>query len=134
MSSERNWDAWPPCDTCGRARQTICPTCGNAGNRFPLAEYQALAEPQRGTRESGEEHATEPRNTQVLLLCERCDEAFRPRFYRMCPACGAEAADGLAPAGKVNEQLSSRVLLAIYGLLAVAALLLLYFWWLFRAQ
>lgn len=132
MSDEKYWSEWPRCAGCTRPRQTVCPTCGQAGNRFPLAEYQAIAAPQHGTRGADRDASAGDPAQEVLLLCPRCDEAFHPRFYRVCPECGTSAGDGIELAERSTEHLSSRVLLAIYALIAVAALLLLYFWSLFR--
>ncbi len=146
MADERIWKEWPACLRCGHRRQTVCPTCGVAGNRFPLAEYQGAAEPQRNSRvpPSLEALSTEARSiglpspvsseptSGVLLLCPRCDEAFMPRFYRICPACGCDAGSGVELKRPVVEQISNRLLLAVYGLVALGGLLLLYFWFLFR--
>lgn len=132
------WRAWPPCPGCGRPRQTVCPACGTAGNQFPLAEYQALPNQPRDTRNPaasrGSSVSKESGAGAVLLMCPRCDEAFRPRFYRICPACGDDAGSGWEPPGSEREPIPPRVLVAVYGLLAVGVLMTLYFWLLFRGS
>ncbi len=144
MGADRMWEDWPACTQCGRPRQTVCPTCGQAGNCLPLAGYQAAAEPQRNSRippvHPDSLQQTDPtpdtdvpqRPQHPLLLCPRCDEAFAPRFYRICPACGCDAGSGLELQSLVSEHASNSVLLAVYGLVAVGGALLLYFWFLFR--
>lgn len=135
MNVDRTWRDWPVCPQCGRLRQTVCPTCGGAGIQFPVAEYQADAEPQRGSRPSTVRETPSPDPTDgTLLMCPRCDEAFMPRFYRICPACGNDAGEGVELEDRPGEQVSRRVLLAVYGLAAVAVLMLIYFWSLFRGQ
>ena len=132
-NQDRAWTDWPVCSRCGRRRQAVCPACGAAGNQFLKAEYQAAGEPRRGTRElnAGNRGATEG-GQQVLLLCSRCDEVFVPRFYRVCPACGADAGDGVEIERHGGEQISNRLLLAVGGLFVAVAFVLLYFWFLFR--
>ena len=153
MTEQRIWNDWPACPQCGRPRQTVCPTCGGAGNQFPLADYQGVGEPQRRSRELEQQReldshvesresrleesapsdlATSQPMCRELLLCPRCDEVFKPQFYRICPACGDDAGEGMEDAYQVHEQVGSRVLLAVYGLVAIAVLLLTYFWLLFR--
>ncbi|MFO7906023.1 MAG: hypothetical protein ACQESR_17300 [Planctomycetota bacterium] len=133
MSEDRVWKNWPTCRQCGRRRQTICPTCGVAGNQFLLAEYQVPGAPRRDTRNRQHEDSpsSEPASS-VLLLCPRCDEAFSPRFYRLCPACGGDAGEGIRANEGTREPLSNRVLLVIYGLVGLTTLILLYFWFLFQ--
>lgn len=98
-----------------------------------MAEYQVPGEPRRGTRSETEaERRWSGAASPVLLLCPRCDEAFTPRFYRICPACGCDAGDGYEPHAHSREPLSNRVLLVLYGLIGVTALILLYFWFLFQ--
>lgn len=108
--------------------------CGTASNTFPLAEYQAAGQPQRPTRELAGERSARNSAPGVLLVCTHCDEAFTPQFYRICPACGHDAGDGIDPRRHATDPISGRVLLAIYALVAVIALLLLYFWFLFRGR
>ncbi len=146
MSDVRtNWDDWPCCAQCGQPRHTVCPTCGHAGCQFLLAEYQALPAPTQSTRraDAGDdpaartEHDAWPAGSSpaplALLMCAQCDEAFTPRFYRICPACGHDAGSGILLRSAGRQPVSSRVLLAIYGLLAILALVLGYFWFLLCA-
>ena len=133
MTEDGVWKEWPNCRQCGRRRQTICPTCGVAGNQFLMADYQAAGAPHHGTRptQSQGAYSTEA-PPLVLLVCPRCDEAFSPQFYRLCPACGCAAAEGIETEDQSREPLSNRVLLTAYGLVAVTTLIVLYFWFLFR--
>ncbi len=131
MPDECVWSAWPGCSQCGRLRQTTCPTCGGAGNGFAMAEYQGVAEPQRDSRSSMPKDSLAT-VSPVLLICSDCDEAFTPRFYRVCPACGCDAGTGIELGDESGEHVSNRVLLAIYGLAAIGLLLTTYFWLLFR--
>ncbi|MFW6169626.1 MAG: hypothetical protein ACODAD_03985 [Planctomycetota bacterium] len=133
MREDRVWKNWPTCPRCGRRRQTICPTCGVAGNQFLLAEYQVPGAPQRGTRNQHEMDSPSAQPAPpVLLLCPRCDEAVSPRFYRLCPACGCDAGEGISVNARTGEPLSNRVLLVIYGLVGLTTVILLYFWFLFQ--
>ena len=69
---------------------------------------------------------------QVLLMCPRCDEAFAPRFYRFCPACGCDAEEGLHVDKRSTDGASDRVLPTAAGLLVLLSLLLLCYWFLVR--
>jgi hypothetical protein len=67
-----------------------------------------------------------------MLVCPRCDEAFVPRFYRLCPACDWDDGEGIESEKPAREPSSNRALLAVCGLLAVVFGALLYLWWLWR--
>ncbi len=135
MTHPRSWTDWPACPGCGRPRQTACPTCGAAGNQFLLAEYLTTSDPLGGCRERPAPGETAVGDVSaVLLLCPQCDEAFGPRFYRHCPACGYDAGDGIEVQHGTARPVSNRVLLVLYGLIALGLLLILYFSFLFRAD
>ncbi|MCA9267697.1 MAG: DUF2007 domain-containing protein [Planctomycetales bacterium] len=119
---------WPECPDCGRRRQTICPVCRTAGEDFPSADLNiratdALAAP--GDEQPPPAH----------LICTTCDEPFVPQYYRRCVWCGRDFADGVAAAEKVipSEPVTPAMWVALGGLLAVAAALVGYFWWITRA-
>lgn len=98
---------------------------------MPLAEYQAAGAPLRDSRSTMPDRELDSA-AAVWLLCTQCEEAFEPRFYRICPTCGADAGEGLQWPSPAQTYLNERVTLAITGLIAVVTLLLLYFWLLFR--
>ena len=125
---------WPTCPDCRRRRQTICPICHEAGSGFPLADYNVESEPLRSTRgeqvhQPDEEPAEE---LPLLLICPNCDEAFEPRFYRLCQWCGHEFATGIELTAVTSELVSGRVIGVMMGLGALGVLLILYLWMLFR--
>jgi hypothetical protein len=130
---ERTWTSWPCCARCGRPRLTICPICGVAGTRFPLAEFLAPAVPLRSSRArdpAREQHDSEA--VEILFTCPQCDEAFPPRFYRHCPECGHDAGEGLPVPRHDFSPPSEETVLAVSGLLFLAVAMVLYFRWLFR--
>jgi hypothetical protein len=65
-------------------------------------------------------------------MCPQCDEAFQPQFYRVCPACGCDAEEGLqveqVHAYGQDGQLPRMAL----GLAALLCLLSLWLWWLWH--
>jgi hypothetical protein len=132
MINRQIWEQWPKCPGCGRRRQTVCPACGQAGNQVPLAEYQATEALRFNTRRALSQESGEAESRSVLLLCSRCDEAFAPQFYRVCPACGRDAGEGIEPEMAQRRSINSRVLFVLYTLLAIALLVVFYFWWLFQ--
>lgn len=131
------WLDWPHCPTCGRSRPTYCPTCDIAGDQFPLAEYIPAAAPvERTRRDSGcacktcdggrdEDHAP------VLLICPSCDEAFAPKFYRLCEECGHDFGEGRQVKVPESVELPGRVLFVIAVLGALTIAVLAYWWILF---
>lgn len=126
------WEQWPECPQCGLARQAVCPNCELAGIEFPMAEYQAAAEPMRKTRSEGDEPtSSEPSiPPRVVLACPSCDEAFSPRFYRRCADCGHDFGEGISIEAGAEEELPDRALSVVVALAALAVVLMLYFWWL----
>jgi hypothetical protein len=108
------WADWPKCPQCGERRAVRCSVCGSSGTSFPLADIEETAAGQR-----------------VLLVCETCDDHFRPDFFRQCHRCGHDYGDGF----EVERQwapieLNARTWLVL-GMLAVcAALFIGYFVWL----
>jgi predicted RNA-binding Zn-ribbon protein involved in translation (DUF1610 family) len=80
------WTDWPTCPACGEQRHTRCPLCNMAGTRFPLVDIDREGEVER-----------------VLLMCDSCDEPFRPDFYRYCHRCGHDFGRGLHVADALNQ-------------------------------
>lgn len=129
------WPGWPTCPRCNERRQTACPICENAGNLFALAYVPAELQTRdlvdslisagfvRPDDESTEQAALE---TNVLLLCNICDEPFLPRFYRMCEHCGHEFPDGIVARDKTVSQPVSAALLFGVTLLVLYGLAMLY--------
>ena len=62
-------------------------------------------------------------------MCETCDEAFAPQFYRRCAQCGHEFADGVDVDASSPAALNNRVVVAAIILAFVAAGLFAYFQW-----
>jgi len=139
LDDDEKWLDWPRCPSCERNRPTFCPTCDIAGDQFPLAEYIPAAAPVHATRRASgcacrtcdkdrdEEHAP------VLLMCPCCDEAFAPKFYRLCEECGHDFGEGRQVEVSEPEELSGRVLFVISALSALTIGILVYLWQLFRS-
>lgn len=128
------WDAWPCCPRCQLPRQAICPICQTAGTDFSLADYQLAPAPLLPVTGTATPATATAAETPLfpLLHCRTCDEVFRPRFYARCHACGYDFREGLAVESAAFDGLASRVQLVVLSLLATAAVLVLYFWWLLR--
>lgn len=112
------WQEWPACPHCGQKRQALCSICGTAGTDFPLMDVD---------RSGGRE--------QVLLFCRTCDDHFRPKFYRLCHACGHDFGDGIriGSEGPIErEPISPRVWFVAGGVAAVLAAIVAYFAWILR--
>jgi hypothetical protein len=117
------WDNWPKCPDCGETRHTRCPLCGQAGTRFPLVD---LEQSKRGEL--------------VLLMCEACDEPFRPQFYRLCHRCGHNFGQGLelieqgtASAREPGDGAAGKMWLVVGGMLLLGLGLAAYFVLLLRS-
>jgi hypothetical protein len=123
------WLAWPRCPLCAQRRQARCPTCGHGDDDFPLADYQELgAEPQLPINRIGRHFAEWDADPAVLLLCPHCEEAFRPRFYHHCAACGYDFGEGVQPDSGAFDDFSLRAFGAAAALLATGAAIFTYFW------
>ncbi|MBC8877089.1 MAG: hypothetical protein H8E44_47275 [Planctomycetes bacterium] len=143
LDDDARWLDWPSCPECGRNRQTYCPTCDIAGDQFPLAEYIPAAAPVQTTRRDtgcackscgdgrGEGHDED--HAPVLLMCPSCDEAFAPKFFRLCEECGHDFGDGRQVESSEPEELSERALYVIVAIGALTLGLLAYWWYLFQA-
>jgi hypothetical protein len=103
--------------------------CQRTGDDFPLADALPDAEPFPAEPFPDAEVG---RQTEILLLCPDCDEAFPPRFYRRCHACGHDFGSGYEPPAPVKQELSERAVLVLFGLMLLLLGGILYFWLLFR--
>jgi len=142
-------DEWPTCPGCGNRRQTVCPVCEVAGTDFPPAEYNVELAPvqssapcgscaQCSPAEAGEEAKEEPKaddgeELPVLLMCATCDEAFQPRYYRLCAWCGHDHGEGIEPPPPPREAFEGRTIAVMLGLACIAAAVCVYLWYLFGA-
>jgi hypothetical protein len=121
------WLSWPQCPICAQRRQARCSTCGYAADEFPLADYQELGASSSWPGPQRELHIADAEQEAVLLMCPRCEEAFRPRFYNRCAACGYEFSEGVRPDADDDEDLTARVVWTATALLALLAAICLYF-------
>jgi hypothetical protein len=120
------WLSWPQCPICAQRRQARCPTCGFADDEFPLADYQTLGAPSWPASRH-ELHVADVELEAVLLMCPQCEEAFRPRFYHRCAACGYEFGEGVRADAGEDDDVTRRVLWTATALLALLTALCLYF-------
>lgn len=150
-------DEWPRCPECDAPRLTRCPVCGTAGTNFLPADCDFIGLPELdeaakasaacscgpdGCAPAAAESAVapvddhppvtdddEPEPRKTMLMCPTCDEPFEPQYPRRCEWCGHEFGDGynVALAEGPAEEVGSRAILVILGLLALAAGLVAYF-------
>jgi hypothetical protein len=150
-TTEAPLSQWPRCPECDARRITRCPVCGTAGSDFPSADTDfpemlaandapgpaasccgpggcAPGASPAGTDTTADaEDDPEPPGT--MLTCSTCDEPFVPRYARLCEWCGHEFDDGYEtplPDTPV-EEIGSRVIAVIVGLLALVVALVFYF-------
>jgi hypothetical protein len=115
---DTGWKDWPVCPQCQARRQARCPICESGGTDFPLA-------------------AIEERNGEplVLLICESCDDHFRPEFFRLCHQCGHDYGDGVSVGDALAAETTSvRTWIVMGCLAAIAVVTFGYFFWLWRLQ
>jgi len=140
---------WPTCPECGARRSTRCPICGTAGSDFQPADMgfvwipelaDAATEapscncgpggctpPGEQTEVSGADEV-ESESPARLLMCPTCDEPFTPQYPRLCEWCGHDFGHGYEvelPQEPV-EQINSRVIATIVGLLVLMAAMVVY--------
>ena len=110
MSDEsgRTWPQWPVCSGCGQRRSTRCPTCHIGGDHFARAETDD--------------------DSNVMLMCPVCGEAFKPEFYRLCQRCGQDHGEGIVVEAAAPDQWTDRALMVLCGLIGLVLGLLTYFW------
>jgi hypothetical protein len=114
--------AWPICPHCARPRLATCPVCKTSGTDFPPAFLPDDVE------------------ADGSVLCTICDEAFTPRFPARCEWCGHRFADGYEPKPaeplvtkpRIVEEMTSRAAILLFGMLAVSAAMLGWFWYVLR--
>ncbi len=124
------WQDWPHCPKCNERRQAECPVCHHASNAFPLAPYLGQVEAARPSRMPGDGGEAESSAAEILFMCTECDEAFAPRFYDQCAACGYEAGFGLrSPDWLGREQWNFRMTLVAMSLMGSLTAMLYYFYW-----
>lgn len=119
------WSDWPRCPQCSAQRQAVCPVCKSAGTDFALADF-IPAEQIHSIGLGKNEEPTYDEST-ILLMCDACDEPFKPRFYGICHECGHEFADGVKMTAPPVSEFSSRALIVLFGTVAVIGGLLAYF-------
>jgi hypothetical protein len=108
------WADWPTCPQCGERRAVRCSVCGSSGTGFPLIDIDDTDAGQR-----------------VLLMCEACDDHFRPDFFRHCHRCGHDYGNGFeVERQRTAIEYTTRTGLVLAALLAGAALFVGYFIWL----
>lgn len=111
-----SWAEWPECPQCQARREAQCTGCSAHGTDYRLADFDEPEEPEEG--DSG---------ADVLLLCSTCDEPFTPEFYRRCAECGHDFGEGIEREEIVREELNSRVVLVIVGMLLLLVGLFAFF-------
>jgi hypothetical protein len=110
------WKDWPVCPQCQTRRQVRCGICGSSGTHFPLADIS--------------EHQGE---TVVLLICDSCDDHFRPEMFRLCHQCGYDFGHGIEVDGPLKPiDYSPRMWVVVGGMVVVGALIAAYFYSLMR--
>lgn len=129
----RTWDDWPVCPACRQRRMAICPACETADNDVPLAEFMVLGETPRATKSESGADATGGQDSpdsasNILLMCQNCDESFAPRFYRHCENCGHDFGHGVELQQTDVEPVNHRVLLIVAGLGLLSLAAAIYFW------
>jgi hypothetical protein len=150
--TEERWPEWPCCPQCGQRRHAVCPTCHAAQDDAPLADYVYEPAPLEPTRPGAascsggccERNGEEPAGDQppcsspesvgppeILLRCTACAEAFAPVFDRTCRRCGHDFGDGLLLSSDDGVS-AARPILVLLLLVATAAVVLGYCWYLFR--
>ena len=76
-----------------------------------------------------------PDSPRLMLLCPTCDEPFVPEYPRRCEWCGHDFGDGYeVDPPRQLEQINSRAIALILGLLLLFAGVVVYFMYLFPAR
>lgn len=111
-----NWAEWPTCPQCHARREAHCSVCSARGSDFRLADFEEPEDP--------EEVAS---SADVLLLCSTCDEPFTPQFSRSCIGCGFDFGEGVEQPEIGHEELNTRVVIVIVGVVLLLVGLLAFF-------
>ena len=110
------WKDWPACPKCQTRRQVRCGICGSSGTDFALADI---------SERDGEQI--------VLLVCDACDDHFRPEMFRLCHRCGHDFGEGIEIGGPARPlDYGPRMWLVLGGLAAAGLLMAAYFYALWR--
>jgi Putative prokaryotic signal transducing protein len=133
LEADSNEDGpWPTCPHCSRPRLTSCPVCETAGTHFAEAFMPDLGPD--ALEPAGEAEST------LLVLCPTCDEPFAAQFPARCEWCGHRFRDGYEPpTGDVQAvsqftplEIEGRVVIVTLGLIAFAAALFGWFYYVLR--
>jgi hypothetical protein len=106
-------DAWPSCPQCRSPRNATCLLCGASRDFFPAAYQQ-----------EGEPHG--------LRFCNTCDDVAELEYFRECHKCGHDFGDGYEPPKAPRQEDETRAWIVLYLMLAGAAALGTYFYFLLR--
>ncbi|WP_254508830.1 hypothetical protein [Anatilimnocola floriformis] len=106
-------DVWPTCPQCQTARCARCQLCGAERDFFPQA-FQA------------DENAGE------LRFCTSCDDVAQLQYFRECTKCGHDFGEGYTPPDEPPPEDHSRAMRVLMLLIAGAAIIGAYFYWLLR--
>ena len=143
-------DEWPRCPECDSPRSTRCQICGTAGTDFLPADMGFVWIPEAddiayrpacgscgpggctpavaGEEAPEADDQADGESPAALLMCPTCDEPFIPQYPRVCEWCGHEFSGGVEfelPPPPV-EQINSRVIAVIVGLLAFVVAMVVY--------
>lgn len=116
---------WIPDPEDGAYRPPRC-SCGPGG--CTSAGEEDVSAPAADEPESAAADESQSEKPAELLMCPTCDEPFPPQYPRLCEWCGHEFPDGFElelPTEPV-EQINSRVIAVIAGLLVLGVAMAFY--------
>ncbi len=107
---------WPACPECEHTRQTVCPVCGAADDKFSPADGIVDA----------------AKASTFMLICDTCDEPFKPEFYQYCQWCNHDFGSGRpSPPKEIYEEgpaFTGRSIVVMLVLAGLVGGLCFYFW------
>jgi len=111
------------------AGETSCGCCkpgASCGEGAAAAGRSGVEQPPDQPAEQGGPEAKPP---ATLLVCPTCDEPFLPEFPRRCAWCDYEFEDGveIGPGDQPPEQIGTRAVAVMFGIVALLTLLVVYF-------
>ena len=123
-----------PHDEPSQAASCGCGSGGCSGAEAGSSEKEEEASCPAGG-DGSPDHRSETDWPELVLMCSTCDEPFVPEYPRQCEWCGHQFAAGyeVEPPARL-EQVSSRAIAVVLGLLALLAGVMLYFMLLFPAK